>query len=116
CRTWWRSHPHRHFPRRAHRNDERLAPRHADHPMVVDKAMSVHFIGAGPGAADLITVRGRDLLARCSVCLYAGSIVPKDMLAWCPPDARLIDTAPLSLDDIEAEYVRAHAAGRDVAR
>ena len=78
--------------------------------------MTVHFIGAGPGAADLITVRGRDLLARCPVCLYAGSIVPRDMLAWCPQGARLVDTAPLSLDEIEAEYVAAHAAGHDVAR
>ncbi|ODT66664.1 MAG: precorrin-4 C(11)-methyltransferase [Pelagibacterium sp. SCN 63-23] len=78
--------------------------------------MSVHFIGAGPGAADLITVRGRDLLARCPVCLYAGSIVPREMLAWCPPGARLVDTAPMSLDEIEAEYVRAHASGEDVAR
>jgi len=78
--------------------------------------MTVHFIGAGPGAADLITLRGRDLLARCPVCLYAGSIVPREMLAWCPPGARLVDTAPLSLDEIEAEYVRAHAAGEDVAR
>lgn len=78
--------------------------------------MTVHFIGAGPGAADLITVRGRDLLARCPVCLYAGSIVPPEMLAWCPTDARLIDTAPLSLDEIVAEYRKAHAAGQDVAR
>jgi len=78
--------------------------------------MSVHFIGAGPGAADLITVRGRDLLARCPVCLYAGSIVPVELLAYCPPGARLVDTAPLSLDQIEAEYVRADAAGEDVAR
>lgn len=78
--------------------------------------MTVHFIGAGPGAADLITVRGRDLLAACPVCLYAGSIVPTKMLAWCGPDTVLIDTAPLSLDEIEAEYVRAHAAGQDVAR
>ena len=78
--------------------------------------MTVHFIGAGPGAADLITVRGRDLLARCPVCLYAGSIVPPDLLAWCPPDARLVDTAPLDLDAIEAECVRATEAGRDVAR
>jgi len=78
--------------------------------------MNVHFIGAGPGAADLITVRGRDLLARCPVCLYAGSIVPREMLDWCPPGARLVDTAPLSLDDIEAEYVRAREAGLDVAR
>lgn len=78
--------------------------------------MSVHFIGAGPGAADLITVRGRDLLANCPVCLYAGSIVPAEMLAWCPPGARLVDTAPMSLDEIEAEYVKAHQAGEDVAR
>jgi len=78
--------------------------------------MTVHFIGAGPGAADLITVRGRDLLARCPVCLYAGSIVPAGLLAYCPPGARLVDTAPLSLDGIEAEYAAAHAAGRDVAR
>ena len=78
--------------------------------------MTVHFIGAGPGAADLITVRGRDLLARCPVCLYAGSIVPPELLTYCPPGARIIDTAPLTLDEIEAEYVRAHAAGEDVAR
>ncbi|UXN73515.1 precorrin-4 C(11)-methyltransferase [Devosia sp. A8/3-2] len=78
--------------------------------------MTVHFIGAGPGAADLITVRGRDLLARCPVCLYAGSIVPPEMLARCAPGTRLIDTAPLSLDEIEAEYWAAHAAGQDVAR
>jgi precorrin-4/cobalt-precorrin-4 C11-methyltransferase len=78
--------------------------------------MTVHFIGAGPGAADLITVRGRDLLARCPVCLYAGSIVPPDLVALAPPGARVIDTAAMNLDDIEAEFVRAHAAGEDVAR
>jgi precorrin-4/cobalt-precorrin-4 C11-methyltransferase len=78
--------------------------------------MTVHFIGAGPGAADLITVRGRDLLGRCPVCLYAGSIVPAEMLGYCGPNTRLVDTAPLSLDEIEAEYVAAHAAGKDVAR
>lgn len=78
--------------------------------------MTVHFIGAGPGAPDLITLRGRDLLARCPVCLYAGSVVPAALLAHCPPDARRVDTAPLSLDEIEAEYVAAHAAGQDVAR
>jgi precorrin-4/cobalt-precorrin-4 C11-methyltransferase len=78
--------------------------------------VTVHFIGAGPGAADLITVRGRDLLARCPVCLYAGSIVPPELLALCPPGVRTVDTAPMSLDEIEAEYVRAHAAGQDVAR
>lgn len=78
--------------------------------------MTVHFIGAGPGAADLITVRGRDLLARCPVCLYAGSIVPRALLQNCPAGARLVDTAPLALDAIEAEYVAAHALGLDVAR
>ena len=78
--------------------------------------MTVHFIGAGPGAADLITVRGRDLIARCSICLYAGSIVPRELLAQCPRDARIVDTAPLTLDEIEAEFIEAHAAGLDVAR
>src|ERR1700704_4360766 len=78
--------------------------------------MTVHFIGAGPGAADLITVRGRDLIARCPVCLYAGSIILSALLAYCPQGARIVDTAPLSLDEIEAEFVAAHATGRDVAR
>ena len=78
--------------------------------------MTVHFIGAGPGAPDLITLRGRDLLARCPVCLYAGSIVPRALLDHCPPGARLVDTAPLDLDAIAAEFARAHAAGHDVAR
>jgi precorrin-4/cobalt-precorrin-4 C11-methyltransferase len=78
--------------------------------------MTVHFIGAGPGAADLITVRGRDLLARCPVCLYAGSLVPAALLAHCPAGVLLIDTAPLALDDIEAAFVAAHARGQDVAR
>lgn len=78
--------------------------------------MTVHFIGAGPGAADLITVRGRDLLARCPVCLYAGSIVPPELLGYCPQAARIVDTAPLTLDEIEAEILRAHQAREDVAR
>src|SRR6202012_2751775 len=78
--------------------------------------MTVHFIGAGPGAADLLTLRGRDLIARCPVCLYAGSLVPQAILGHCPPDARIIDTAPMSLDEIVAEYRRADAAGQDVAR
>jgi precorrin-4/cobalt-precorrin-4 C11-methyltransferase len=78
--------------------------------------VTVHFIGAGPGAADLITVRGHDLVARCPVCLYAGSIVPPELLALCPPGARIVDTASLDLDAIEAEFVRADAAGHDVAR
>ncbi|HEY2242979.1 MAG TPA: precorrin-4 C(11)-methyltransferase [Xanthobacteraceae bacterium] len=78
--------------------------------------MTVHFIGAGPGAADLITVRGRELIARSPVCLYAGSIVPRELLRFCPKNARIVDTAPLSLDEIEAEFVAADAAGHDVAR
>lgn len=78
--------------------------------------MTVHFIGAGPGAADLITVRGRDLLERCRVCLYPGSLTPPDLLEHCPFEARLIDTADLNLDQITAELVAAHEAGHDVAR
>src|SRR5258706_13418172 len=78
--------------------------------------MTVHFIGAGPGAPDLLTLRGRDLIAACSVCLYAGSLVPKEILAHCPPGARIVDTAALSLDDIMAEIVAAHAENQDVAR
>jgi precorrin-4/cobalt-precorrin-4 C11-methyltransferase len=78
--------------------------------------MTAHFIGAGPGAADLITLRGRDLIARCPVCLYAGSIVSRELLGFCPSGARIVDTAPLSLDEIDAEFARAHAAGHDVAR
>ena len=78
--------------------------------------MIVHFIGAGPGAPDLITVRGRELIARCPVCLYAGSIVPTALLAYSPPGARMVDTAPLSIDEIEAEFVAAHDQGLDVAR
>jgi precorrin-4/cobalt-precorrin-4 C11-methyltransferase len=80
--------------------------------------VTVHFIGAGPGAADLITLRGRDLLARCPVCLYAGSLVPKALLDHCPAGARIIDidTAPMDLDTIEAEFRAAHARDLDVAR
>lgn len=78
--------------------------------------MTVHFIGAGPGAADLITLRGQRLIAACPVCLYAGSLVPAALLAHCPPGAKIINTAPLSLDQIIAEIAAAHAAGQDVAR
>ncbi|GGK43048.1 precorrin-4 C(11)-methyltransferase [Pilimelia terevasa] len=78
--------------------------------------MTVHFIGAGPGAADLITVRGRALVAAAPVCLYAGSLVPDALLAHCPAGARLVDTALLSLDEIVDEMTAAHAAGADVAR
>ena len=78
--------------------------------------MTVHFIGAGPGAPDLLTLRGRDLIAACPVCLYAGSLVPEAVLAHCPPGARIVNTAPLSLDDITAVFEQAHAQGLDVAR
>ena len=78
--------------------------------------MTIHFIGAGPGAADLITVRGRDLLAASPVCLYAGSLVPPELLAHCPPGVHLVNTAPLSLQDIAQEMLAAHARGQDVAR
>ena len=78
--------------------------------------MTVHFIGAGPGAPDLITVRGRDLIASCPVCLYAGSLVPKALLGYCPSGARIVDTAPMSLDEIIAEIKRATDEGLDVAR
>lgn len=78
--------------------------------------MTVHFIGAGPGAPDLITLRGRDLIAACPVCLYAGSLIPSALLAHCPPGARLVNTARLNLDQIIAEIALAHARGHDVAR
>jgi precorrin-4/cobalt-precorrin-4 C11-methyltransferase len=78
--------------------------------------MTVHFIGAGPGAPDLITIRGRDILGRCPVCLYAGSLVPKELLKHCPDNARVVDTASMTLDQIAGEFERAHAAGQDVAR
>jgi precorrin-4/cobalt-precorrin-4 C11-methyltransferase len=78
--------------------------------------MTVHFIGAGPGAADLLTLRGRDLIAACPVCLYAGSLVPQEILAHCPSGARIVNTAALSLDEIMAEIATARAAHQDVAR
>ena len=78
--------------------------------------MTVHFIGAGPGAPDLLTLRGRDLIAASPVCLYAGSLVPEAVLGHCPPGARIVNTAPLSLDQIIAEIATSHAAGHDVAR
>ena len=78
--------------------------------------MTVHFIGAGPGAPDLITLRGRDLIARAPVVLYAGSLVPEAVVAHAPEGARVLDTAGMTLDQIMAEIEAAHAAGRDVAR
>ena len=78
--------------------------------------MTVHFIGAGPGAPDLLTLRGRDLIASSPVCLYAGSLIPTAVLAHCPPGAHIVNTAPMALDEIIAEIAAAHAAGHDVAR
>lgn len=78
--------------------------------------MTVYFIGAGPGAADLITLRGQRVLSRCPVCLYAGSILPDDLLTHCPSNAKIIDTGPLTLDQIIDELRDAHVAGLDVAR
>jgi precorrin-4/cobalt-precorrin-4 C11-methyltransferase len=83
---------------------------------LVGDSMTVHFIGAGPGAADLITVRGQRLIAASPVCLYAGSLVPVELLEACPPGCRQVDTAGLNLDEIIAELVAAHRAGLDVAR
>lgn len=78
--------------------------------------MTVHFIGAGPGAPDLITVRGLNLIRRCPVVLYAGSLVPAEVVAEAAATARVVDTAPLNLDQIIAEIEAAHRAGHDVAR
>jgi precorrin-4/cobalt-precorrin-4 C11-methyltransferase len=78
--------------------------------------MTVYFVGAGPGAPDLITIRGRDIVARCPVCLYAGSLVPPEVVACAPPGARVVDTAPMTLDEILAEIEAAHARGEDVSR
>ena len=78
--------------------------------------MMVHFIGAGPGAADLVTVRGLELIKASPVCLYAGSLVPVELVAAAPDDAQVIDTAPLHLDQIIALMAAAHQKGQDVAR
>jgi precorrin-4/cobalt-precorrin-4 C11-methyltransferase len=76
----------------------------------------VHFIGAGPGDPELITVRAKRLIETCPVVLYAGSLVPQEVVALARKDARVIDTAPLTLDEIVAEFEAAHGAGEDVAR
>ncbi|MEO0830227.1 MAG: precorrin-4 C(11)-methyltransferase [Pseudomonadota bacterium] len=78
--------------------------------------MTVHFVGAGPGAPDLLTLRGRDIIAACPVCLYAGSLVPEAVLAHCPKDARIVNTASMDLDQILAEIQDAHRADKDVVR
>jgi precorrin-4/cobalt-precorrin-4 C11-methyltransferase len=76
----------------------------------------IHFIGAGPGAPDLLTLRAQRLIAAAPVCLYAGALVPPEVLEHAPPGARVIDTQDLTLDEIVAELAAAHAAGQDVAR
>lgn len=78
--------------------------------------MTIHFIGAGPGAPDLITVRGLRLIESCRVCLYAGSLVPAEVVAAAPAGAQVIDTASLHLDEIIALMEQAHQNGQDVAR
>jgi precorrin-4/cobalt-precorrin-4 C11-methyltransferase len=78
--------------------------------------MKVHFIGAGPGAADLLTLRGRDHIHNSPVCLYAGSLVPEEILAHAPTNARIVNTAEMNLDEIVAEIVEAHRKNLDVAR
>jgi precorrin-4/cobalt-precorrin-4 C11-methyltransferase len=78
--------------------------------------MTVYFIGAGPGDPDLLTIKGRDLIARCPVCLYAGSLVPEAVVAHAPDGAKVIDTAPMTLDEILSDIEAAHAEGHDVAR
>jgi precorrin-4/cobalt-precorrin-4 C11-methyltransferase len=78
--------------------------------------VTVRFVGAGPGAPDLITVRGLRVIATSPVCLYAGSLVPEELLGQCPPHARKVDTARMTLDEITAALVEAHEAGHDVAR
>jgi precorrin-4/cobalt-precorrin-4 C11-methyltransferase len=78
--------------------------------------MTVYFIGAGPGDPDLITVKGRRLIERCPVCLYAGSLVPAEVVACAPADAKVVNTAELHLDQIINHFAEAHAAGQDVAR
>ena len=103
-------------PRRPARRVHRLAARPPGHPVAGDPAVTVYFIGAGPGAPDLLTVRAQRLLAEAPVCLYAGSLVPPEVLAATRPAARLVDTADLDLDAITAELVAAHATGHDVAR
>lgn len=83
---------------------------------MVGDAVTVHFIGAGPGAPDLLTLRAQRLISRCPVCLYAGALVPPEILAHAPRDARVVDTQHLDLDAIVVELRAAHDDGDDVAR
>lgn len=81
-----------------------------------DEVVTVHFIGAGPGAPDLLTVRALELIRRSPVCLYAGSLIPPEIISHAPRDARVVDTSGLTLDEIVAEIARAHERGEEVAR
>lgn len=78
--------------------------------------MTVFFIGAGPGDPELLTRKAERLIASCPVCLFAGSLVPAEVVAIAPEDARVLDTATMTLDETHAEIVAAHARGQDVAR
>ena len=74
--------------------------------------MTVYFIGAGPGDPELLTLKAARLIGACPVCLYAGSLVPEEVVAIAPADARVLDTAPMTLDETHAEIVAAHEIGR----
>ncbi|PID36302.1 MAG: precorrin-4 C(11)-methyltransferase [Rhodobacterales bacterium] len=78
--------------------------------------MKVYFIGAGPGDPELLTLKAQRRIAACPVCLYAGSLVPPEVVACAPENARVLDTAPMTLDQTHAEILAAHARGEDVAR
>lgn len=78
--------------------------------------MTVYFVGAGPGDPELLTLKAQKIIARCPVCLYAGSLVPPEVVAGTPEGALVMDTAPMTLDDTHAEIMKAHAKGQDVAR
>jgi len=107
----------RHGPKNTRHPEERPRGRVSkDAQIRAHSIMTVHFIGAGPGAADLITLRGFRLIQKCPVCLYAGSLVPAESVSAAPKGALVVDTAPLTLDEIIAEIAAAHAKGLDVAR
>ena len=78
--------------------------------------MTVHFIGAGPGSPDLLTLRAKKLILRSPVCIYAGSLIPKEILEYCPKNAKIINSAKLSLDQIMHEIVTEHRKGKDISR
>ena len=81
-----------------------------------DQQMTVHFIGAGPGDPELLTIKGQNLISNCPVCLYAGSLIPKAILSYCPKNAKIINTAELDLDNIVGKILDATKRGEDVAR